>query len=175
MFLSLPVVTGLSFSGRAGCLNSHSLGTTAHMQMQCSMLSFLFSLESRSWWFREQTAKLLHCSEHVRDNISLFSSWLRSLSYRFGLSDLRFWWGSPRPRSTSAGPTVAPCAPSVCVTGKRSISSFPDPCWETGMMLVFAFKTETKTVVQDLNWKLRKGNNIELFKSWMMLLQVLNG
>lgn len=38
--------------------------------------------------------------------------------HRFGLSGLRFWWGSPRPRSMSAGPTEAPCAPSVCGTGE---------------------------------------------------------
>lgn len=51
---------------------------------------------------------------------------LFSLSIRFGLLDLRFWWGSPRPRSTSAGPTEAPCAPSVCVTGKVFVfSCFP--------------------------------------------------
>ncbi len=43
-------------------------------------------------------------------------------SCRFGLLDLRFWWGSPRPRSASAEPTEALCAPSLCVTGKRNIS-----------------------------------------------------
>lgn len=40
---------------------------------------------------------------------------------RFGLLDLRFSWGSPRPRSTSAGLMEVPCAPSVSVTGKRKL------------------------------------------------------
>lgn len=44
---------------------------------------------------------------------------------RSGQLDLRSWWGSPRPRSTSAGPTEAPCAPSLCATGERSV---PPPC-----------------------------------------------
>lgn len=58
--------------------------------------------------------------------ITLLVYLLFSLSIRFGLLDLRFWWGSPRPRSTSAGPTEAPCAPSVCVTGKVFVfSCFP--------------------------------------------------
>lgn len=45
------------------------------------------------------------------------------LAVRSGQLDLRFWWGSPRPRSTSAGPTEAPCAPSVCVTGEKQFTS----------------------------------------------------
>lgn len=67
------------------------------------------------------------------------------LSCRFGLSDLRFWRGSPRPRSTSAEPTEAPCAPRVCVTGKRGVSLHFLTFWqETRMVLIFTlFKIVT--------------------------------
>lgn len=82
----------------------------------------------------EIPANIIHCPIPAVDKkrcmfcFKLNQTRFCALSGRFVPLDLRFWWGSPRPRSTSAGPMEALCVPSVSVTGESSIWNLPFFC-----------------------------------------------